>query len=110
MYLIFIAQSVRTCWHCDRDSHLFSFLLPRGYQCGKTVTSRSNGNHRNLKPSFTTSLRSLRAPLERVRICPDLGGQHLESWEIEISAHRSAGSQSRPYSVRLRPSARGADT
>jgi len=28
----FIAQSVRACWHCDRDSHVFSFLLPRGHQ------------------------------------------------------------------------------
>jgi hypothetical protein len=28
----FIAQSVRTCWHCDRDSHVFSFLLPSGHQ------------------------------------------------------------------------------
>jgi hypothetical protein len=28
----FIAQSVRTCWHCDRDSHVFSILLPRGHQ------------------------------------------------------------------------------
>jgi len=30
--LYFIAQSVRACWHCDRDSHVFSFLLPRGHQ------------------------------------------------------------------------------
>ena len=28
----FIAQSMRTCWHCDRDTHVFSFLLPRGHQ------------------------------------------------------------------------------
>jgi Domain of unknown function (DUF5710) len=28
----FIAQSVRTCWHCGRDSHVFSFLLPRGHE------------------------------------------------------------------------------
>jgi hypothetical protein len=28
----FIAQSVRACWHCDRDSRVFSFLLPRGHQ------------------------------------------------------------------------------
>jgi hypothetical protein len=27
----FIAQSMRTCWHCDRDTHVFSFLLPRGH-------------------------------------------------------------------------------
>jgi hypothetical protein len=35
----FIAQSVRTCWHCDRDSHVFSFLLPRGHQ----TRQESNG-------------------------------------------------------------------
>ena len=23
---------MRTCWHCDRDTHVFSLLLPRGYQ------------------------------------------------------------------------------
>jgi hypothetical protein len=28
----FIAQSVRACWHCDRSSHVFSFLLPPGYE------------------------------------------------------------------------------
>jgi hypothetical protein len=28
----FIAQSVRTCWHCDRVSQVFSFLVPRGHQ------------------------------------------------------------------------------
>jgi hypothetical protein len=28
----FIAQSVRACWHCHRDSRVFSFLLPRGHQ------------------------------------------------------------------------------
>jgi hypothetical protein len=28
----FIAQSVRACWHCERDSRVFSFLLPRGHQ------------------------------------------------------------------------------
>jgi hypothetical protein len=28
----FIAQSMRTCWHCDRVTHVFSFLLPRGHQ------------------------------------------------------------------------------
>jgi hypothetical protein len=27
----FIAQSMRTCWHCARDTRVFSFLLPRGY-------------------------------------------------------------------------------
>jgi len=23
---------MRTCWHCDHDTHVFSFLLPRGHQ------------------------------------------------------------------------------
>jgi hypothetical protein len=35
----FIAQSVRSCWHCDRESHVFSFLLPRGHQ----TRQESNG-------------------------------------------------------------------
>ena len=28
----FIAQSMRTCWHCARDTRVFSFLLPRGHR------------------------------------------------------------------------------
>lgn len=23
---------MRACWHCGRDSHVFSFILPRGHQ------------------------------------------------------------------------------
>jgi hypothetical protein len=28
----FIAQSTRICWHCDRHTFVFSFLLPRGHE------------------------------------------------------------------------------
>jgi hypothetical protein len=28
----FIAQSMRICWHCARDTRVFSFLLPRGHK------------------------------------------------------------------------------
>jgi hypothetical protein len=28
----FIAQSTRICWHCSRDTQVFSFLLPCGYE------------------------------------------------------------------------------
>jgi hypothetical protein len=28
----FVAQSMRACWHCDRDTHVFSFLLPPGHE------------------------------------------------------------------------------
>jgi hypothetical protein len=28
----FIAQSKRICWHCGRDTRVFSFLLPRGHE------------------------------------------------------------------------------
>ncbi len=38
----FIAQSVRCCWHCGRDSRVFSFLLPRGHQ---TLEDRDGSAH-----------------------------------------------------------------
>jgi len=28
----FIAQSTRSCWHCARDTRVFSFLLPPGHK------------------------------------------------------------------------------
>jgi Domain of unknown function (DUF5710) len=28
----FIAQSTRDCWHCNQETRVFSFLLPRGHQ------------------------------------------------------------------------------
>jgi hypothetical protein len=28
----FVAQSMRTCWHCDRDTGVFSFVLPPGHE------------------------------------------------------------------------------
>lgn len=38
----FIAQSMLTCWHCARDTRVFSFLLPRGYTA-RQVSDKSAG-------------------------------------------------------------------
>jgi hypothetical protein len=27
----YLAQSTRVCWHCERNTHVFSFLLPSGH-------------------------------------------------------------------------------
>jgi hypothetical protein len=35
----FIAQSTRICWHCSRDTRVFSFLLP----CGHEALADSDG-------------------------------------------------------------------
>lgn len=43
----FIAQSARACWHCERNSHVFSFLLPRGHQTWQDDDARAGWETQN---------------------------------------------------------------
>ena len=70
----FIAQSVRNCWHCKRDSAVFGIVLPPGHE----ELAHDDDDDDEMAPAYW-SVNGLAAILFNVTQLPDKVQKHLRS-------------------------------